>query len=58
MTWLFNEKKQLEKGGVERKNKVKRCLGDDCKDPNDSKLDILGWWRYNATKYKILSNVA
>jgi hypothetical protein len=31
---------------------------DGYEDINDSKLDILGWWRYNATKYKILSNVA
>jgi hypothetical protein len=46
------------KGGVERKNEVKRCLSDGCKDPNDSKLDILGWWRRNATKYNILSKVA
>ena len=33
-------------------------MGDDCEDPNDFKLDILGWWRCNATKYKILSKVA
>jgi hypothetical protein len=46
------------KGGVERKNEVKRCLSDGCKDPNDSKLDILGWWRRNVTKYNILSKVA
>ena len=41
-----------------KKNKVERYLGDDCEDPNDFKLDILGWWRCNATKYKILSKVA
>jgi hypothetical protein len=33
-------------------------LGDDCEDPNDFKLYILGWWRHNATKYKILSKMA
>ena len=33
-------------------------MGDDCEDPNDFKLDILGWWGCNATKYKILSKVA
>jgi len=33
-------------------------LSDDCEDPNDFKLDILGWWGCNATKYKILSKVA
>jgi len=41
-----------------KKNEVERYLGDDCEDPNDFKLDILGWWRCNATKYKILSKVA
>jgi len=52
-------KKHLkEKGGVQRKNEFERYLGDDCEDPNDFKLDILGWWRRNATKYKILSKVA
>jgi hypothetical protein len=36
-------KKYLEEeGGVQRKNKVERYLGDDCEDPNDFKLDILG----------------
>eukprot|EP00258_Populus_trichocarpa_P022730 XP_024438749.1 zinc finger BED domain-containing protein RICESLEEPER 2-like [Populus trichocarpa] len=52
-------KKHLEEeGGVQKKNEVERYLGDDCEDPNDFKLDILGWWRCNATKYKILSKVA
>jgi hypothetical protein len=52
-------KKHLEEEGcVQKKNEVERYLGDDCEDPNDFKLDILGWWRCNATKYKILSKVA
>jgi len=42
---------------VSKKNEVERYLGDDCEDPSDFKLDILGWWRCNATKYKILSKV-
>ena len=37
-------KKHLEEeSGVQKKNKVERYLGDDCEDPNDFKLDILGW---------------
>jgi len=52
-------KKHLEEeGNVKKKKEVERYLGDDCEDPNDFKLDILGWWRCNATKYKILSKVA
>jgi hypothetical protein len=43
---------------VSKKNEVERYLGDDCEDPNNFKLDILSWWRCNATKYKILSKVA
>ena len=43
---------------VEDKNKVERYLIDGCKDPNDDKLDILGWWKSNALKYKTLSKIA
>jgi len=50
-------KKHLEEEGGVQKNEVKRYLGDDCGDPKDFKLDILGWWRCNTTKYKILSKV-
>jgi hypothetical protein len=40
----FQFKKQLEKkGGVYKKKKVERYLGDNCENPNDFKLDILGW---------------
>lgn len=31
---------------------------DGCEDLNGDKLDILGWWKSNASKYKILSKVA
>jgi hypothetical protein len=43
---------------VENKNEVERYLIDGCEDPNDDKLDILGWWKSNALKYKTLSKVA
>ena len=47
-----------EEDSVENKNEVERYLIDGCEDPNDDKLDILGWWKINASKYKILSKVA
>jgi hypothetical protein len=51
----FQFKKHLEEeGSVQKQNEAERYLGGDCEDPNDFKLDILGWWRCNATKYKIL----
>uniref|UniRef100_A0A6N2L2W2 hAT-like transposase RNase-H fold domain-containing protein n=1 Tax=Salix viminalis TaxID=40686 RepID=A0A6N2L2W2_SALVM len=31
---------------VENKNEVERYLNDGCEDPDDEKLDILGWWKY------------
>jgi len=47
-----------EEDSVENKNEVERYLIDGCEDPNDDKLDILGWWKSNALKYKTLSKVA
>jgi hypothetical protein len=55
---LARFKRQLqEEDSVENKNVVERYLVDGCEDPNDDKLDILGWWKINASKYKILSKV-
>jgi len=48
----------LKKDNVENRNEVERYLVDGCEDPNDDKLDILGWWKINASKYKILLKVA
>jgi len=48
----------LEEDSVENRNEVERYLVDGCEDPNDDKLDILGWWKINASKYKILLKVA
>jgi hypothetical protein len=48
----------LEEDSVENRNEIERYLVDGCEDPNDDKLDILGWWKINASKYKILSKVA
>ena len=47
-----------EEDSVENKNEVERCFIEGCKDPNDVKLDILGWWKSNVLKYKTLSKVA
>ncbi|KAG5247692.1 zinc finger BED domain-containing protein [Salix suchowensis] len=47
-----------EEDSVENKNEVERYLNDGCEDPDDDKLYILGWWKVNASKYKILSKVA
>jgi len=48
----------LEVDSVENKNEVERYLIEGCEDHNDDKLDILGWWKSNALKYKTLSKVA
>jgi hypothetical protein len=47
-----------EVDSVENKNKVERYLIDGCEDPNNDKLDILGWWKRNALKYKTLSKIS
>jgi len=47
-----------EEDSVENRNEVERYLVDGCEDHNDDKLYILGWWKSNASKYKILSKVA
>ena len=46
-----------EEDSVENRNEVERYLVDGYKDPNNNKLDILGWWKSNASKYKSLSKV-
>ena len=47
-----------EEDSLENINEVERYLVDGCEDLNDDKLDILRWWKSNASKYKILSKVA
>ena len=47
-----------EEDSVENRNKVERYLVDGCENLNDDKIDIFGWWKNNALKYKILSKVA
>ena len=47
-----------EEDSLENINEVERYLVDGCEDLNDDKLDILRWWKSNASKYKIFSKVA
>lgn len=43
---------------MENINEVGKFLVDGCEDFNDDKLDILGWWKCNVSKYNILLKVA
>jgi hypothetical protein len=47
-----------EAASVESRNEVERYLVDGCDDPNNDKLDILGWWKRRDLKYKILSKIS
>ena len=47
-----------EKDSVKNRNEIETYLVDGCEDLNGDKLDILGWWKSNASKYKILLKVA
>ena len=42
---------------MENRNEVRRYLINSCRDSNDDKLDILGCWKINALKYKIILKV-
>ena len=43
---------------MENINEIEKFLVDGCEDSNDDKLDILGWWKCNVSKYNILLKVA
>ena len=47
-----------EEDSVENINEIEKFLVDGCEDSNDDKLDILGWWKCNVSKYNILLKVA
>ena len=55
--WLDYKKYLEEEDSVENRQKVERYLINDCEDSNDDKLEVLGWWKYNASKYKIFLKV-
>jgi len=41
--WLDYKKYLEEEDSVENRQKVERYLINDCEDPNDDKLEVLGW---------------
>jgi len=43
---------------MENRNEIERYLIDSCRDSNDDKINILNWWKNNASEYKIFSNVS
>ena len=43
---------------MENRNNVEKYLVNGWKDLNDDKLDILGWWKSNTSKYKTDLKVA
>ena len=57
-TLAWSKRHLHEEDSLENINEVERYLVDGCEDLNDDKLDILRWWKSNASKYKILSKVA
>lgn len=51
-------KMHLEKqSNMVNKFELEKFLVDDCEEDNDN-FDILGWWKANSTKYRILSLIA
>ncbi|KAK2658833.1 hypothetical protein Ddye_005366 [Dipteronia dyeriana] len=51
-------KKMLEtKDCIDTKNEVDRYLLELSEDPYNENFDILLWWKLNATKYKVLSQI-
>jgi hypothetical protein len=50
-------KERLVKEGGER-NEIERYLSETCEDILMENFDILGWWKLNSTKYKVLSTIA
>ena len=54
MTYL--KEKRVKEGGD--KNDIKRYLAESCEDVFSENFDILGWWRINSNKYKVLSRIA
>ncbi|KAL7254645.1 hypothetical protein ACSBR1_008906 [Camellia fascicularis] len=40
------------------KSELDKYFADFCEDSKDENFDILGWWKSNSSKYKVLSQVA
>ena len=41
-----------------RRNDVDNYLSKKCEELVDDSFDILGWWKVNAPRYKVLSQIA
>uniref|UniRef100_A0A453FW87 HAT C-terminal dimerisation domain-containing protein n=1 Tax=Aegilops tauschii subsp. strangulata TaxID=200361 RepID=A0A453FW87_AEGTS len=39
------------------KSELEKYLAEDSEDP-DKKIDILGWWKENSSRFPILANMA
>ncbi|KAI3958940.1 hypothetical protein MKX01_023616 [Papaver californicum] len=46
-----------EVDGEESKTEIERYLME-CREPSCENFDILGWWKVNSTRYKVLSYIA
>ncbi|XP_077211612.1 zinc finger BED domain-containing protein RICESLEEPER 1-like isoform X1 [Tasmannia lanceolata] len=47
----------LEEESVDTKSEVDKYLEEGC-EKQDPKFEILGWWKVNSSRYKILSKIA
>lgn len=52
------KKLRQEKDVVEIKDEVDKYLLEAAEDPANLKFDLLGWWKENAPRYPILSQIA
>ena len=43
---------------IDSKNEVDRYMLEPSEDPYNENFDILLWWKLNATKYQVLSQIA
>ena len=44
-------------GSASSKSELEKYLAEDSEDP-DKKIDILGWWKENSSRFPILANMA
>jgi hypothetical protein len=61
MKELIAKKRKLNNGGNSRisnhKSELDKYLPEDCEDP-DEKLDVITWWKLNASRYPIIAHMA
>lgn len=49
---------KVKKGCIDLKNEVEKYLFEPNEDENDENFGILGWWKENSVRFRILSQVA